>query len=393
MSNLPGKDTSLWLDTTPKTSYPKLEEDAKFDVVIAGGGITGIMCGWILQREGLNTAIIEKNRIIENTTGNTTAKLTSQHYLLYHDLINEQGQETAQAYAAANETSIDEIEEIVKAHNIDCDFERTDAYVYTNDDKKVQEVKNEVTAAQRLGLPATYEPKIELPFDIKASIRFANQAQFHPRKFLLPLADDFSKKGGRIYENTEAKDIKPGLLSQTLVTADGKIEAKYVIEATKYPFWKPKIFEKVMWTKLSYALGVRIRGDYPRGMYITTDEPLRSIRSHPYKEGQLLIFGGDSHKMEKGYDKDEHYQNLVDDVTRSYEVEEILYRWIAGDAMPYDKMPYIGEYPEYKNIFVATGYRAWGLAWSVAAARIITGSILNRPLLWSKPFSPARLKF
>lgn len=392
MSELPGLDTSLWIATTDDTRYPKFEyTDETCDVAVIGGGITGILTAYKLQKAGLRTVLLEKNRIVENTTGNTTAKLTSQHYLLYSELVQEHGAETAKTYADANEQAINDIEQLAQKLGIDCDFIRTDAFVYTNEESKVADIKHEVKVTQQIGLPSSFETKVDLPLPVKAAIKFSNQAQFHPRKFLLPIAEEFISLGGKIYEETEIKDIKAGKTLNNVVGQNGIIKAKYVVEATKYPFWRQKLFEKAYWTKLSYALGVTIDGHYPTGMYITTDNPSRTIRAHPYENGQILIFGGESHKMTKNYDKDEHYKSLVDDVKKHFKVKKIEYRWIAGDAMSNDKMPYIGAYPDHPHIYIATGYRAWGLAWAMAASDIIGGSILGKPVDWAEPFGLKRL--
>ncbi|MBX4190928.1 FAD-binding oxidoreductase [Candidatus Saccharibacteria bacterium] len=392
MSDLPGKDTSLWIATTKTTKYPGFgSQNETCDVAVIGGGITGILTAYKLQAAGLNTVILEKNRIVENTTGNTTAKLTSQHYLIYTDLVKEHGEEVAKTYASANQKAVDDIEALANKLNIDCDFLRTEAYVYTNQAQKIDEILKEVDVTKKLGLPSSFEEKIDLPLPAKGAIKFTNQAQFHPRKFLLPLAEETVKLGGRIFEETEVKDIETGPTTNTVVTQNGRLKAKYVVEATKYPFWQPKLFEKAYWTKLSYALGVTIGGDYPHGMYITTDDPIRTIRAHPYKDGQILIFGGESHKLTKDYDKNQHYQKLIDDVNKYFKVKEIIYRWIAGDAMSNDKMPYIGAYPAHPSVYIATGYRAWGLAWAMAASDAISGSILGKPADWAEPFSLKRL--
>ncbi|MEX2006873.1 MAG: FAD-binding oxidoreductase [Candidatus Saccharimonadales bacterium] len=386
-----GEDTSLWIDTTSDTNYPKLPKTSNnYDVAIVGGGITGILAAWFLQKAGLSTAIVEKDRIIANTTGNTTAKLTSQHYLIYDYLIHKFGKTTALAFANANQTAIDDIENLSKDLSIDCDFSRRDAYVYSNEEDKVDDIKKEVESAKSLGLPASFETQTDLPFEVKGAIKFTNQAQFHPRKFLLGVADQLVSAGGKIFEQTEAVAIQPGD-SITLETKNGKVTAKYLVEATKYPFWQPNIFADATWTKLSYALGVIIDGHYPQGMYITTDDPIRSIRSHPYKNDQILIFGGESHKMTKDYDKDEHYQNLLMDVNQKFKVKKAVYHWIAGDNMTYDRLPYIGAYPKHPNIYVAFGFRAWGLAWAMAAAQIITSQILGESTPDAQPFGLQRL--
>jgi glycine/D-amino acid oxidase-like deaminating enzyme len=127
-------------------------------------------------------------------------------------------------------------------------------------------------------------------------------------------------------------------------------------------------------------------------MYITAEHPTRTIRSHPYKSGEILIFGGESHKMTKDYDKDEHYNNLIKDVKNKFAVDSIVYRWIAGDVMPNDRMPYIGNYPNEKNIFIITGFQAWGLAWAMVAAELIKDAILGRSNPLQPILTPSRIK-
>jgi hypothetical protein len=157
MTELAGQDTSLWIATTQETRYPKFEyENERYEAAVVGGGITGILTAYKLQRAGINTVLLEKNRIVENTTGNTTAKVTSQHYLIYSDLVKEHGEEVAKIYGKANEQAIDGIESLAQKLNIDCDFKRTDAYVFTNDSKVIKDIEKEVEVNQQLGLPSCH---------------------------------------------------------------------------------------------------------------------------------------------------------------------------------------------------------------------------------------------
>jgi glycine/D-amino acid oxidase-like deaminating enzyme len=392
MAELPGQNTSLWLATTEETDFPKLEEHNEiFDVVVVGGGIAGTLTAWALNQAGQNTAIVEKDHIVQNTTGNTTAKLTSQHNLVYDFLINKHGEKFAKAFGEANEKAIKDIKNLSEKLGIDCDFESADAYVYTQREDKLDDIKKEVKAAQKLGLPASFEAEVGLPYPIKGAIKFADQAQFHPRKFLLGVAAELRQKEVPIYEQTEALDIEPGSPA-TLKTSQGEVKAKNIVVASKYPFWRREIFDDATWVKLSYALGVTLKNkDYPMQMYINTEDPVRTMRSHPYKDGRILVFGGESHKLTKDYDKDEHYKNLIDDVGQKFKVDQILYRWIAGDMMPHDKAPYIGAYPGQSNIFVITGFHAWGLAWGMASAEIVRDLITGTENKYTKHFSPARL--
>lgn len=389
-----GKDVSLWVETTKQTDYRSLEDDdLVYDVAVVGGGITGIALAFRLQREGRRVVLLERARIVEWTTGGTTAKLTSQHYLVYDYLIKQHGKEAARAFARANESGIDEIARLSRALGIDCDFRRRDAYVFTGRDDKACDMHAEVVAARGLGLQASFETEIDLPFEVVGAVKFSHQAQFHPRKFLLALAERFVAEGGVLYEQTEVTDILPGS-PHTLTTKRGDLRANVIVQASGAPFWGADIFDGRMWTKMSYALAVKLKSGvaYPDGMYITTDSPTRTIRSVPYGDGQLLIYGGESHEYdEKSYDPDRHYAALVDDVAKRFDVEEVMYHWLAGDNMPYDRMPYIGALPEYPTIYVATGYHAWGLAWGMSAAAIITGYITGSPLGWAHHFSLGRL--
>ncbi len=391
---LQGEDKSLWVGTTEQTDYPTLKGDKTvYDVVIVGGGITGIAAAYALQREGKSVALVERGRIVEWTTGGTTAKLSSQHYLVYDYLINRHGEEAAAAFARANQHGIDEVERLGNELGIDCDFSRRDAYAYTQDEGKIGAMKQEVAAALKLGLPASFETAIGLPYDVKGAVKFANQAQFHPRKFLLGIAEHFVAAGGMIYEQTEATDIVPGN-PNTVVTKRGNVQGRAIFQASGEPFWGGDILEGRMWIKMSYALAVTLKdaSAYPTGMYITTDHPMRTIRTADYDGGQALIFGGESHEYDEGsYDPDAHYQNLIEDVTKRFAVDKILYRWLAGDFMPYDRMPYIGPLPDHPSIYIATGYRAWGLAWAMSAAEIICGCVSGKPHQWAKPFSLDRL--
>ncbi|MEO6761169.1 MAG: FAD-binding oxidoreductase [Candidatus Saccharimonadales bacterium] len=391
---LEGKDVSLWVATTHETDYPVLKNDETiYDAAIVGGGITGIAQAYYLQQKGLKVVLIEKGHLVEWTTGGTTAKLSSQHYLIYDYLIKHHGEKTAQAFANANQQGIDRVEELSRELGIDSDFARRDAYVYSQTNDKIDAMKAEVVAAKKLGLPATLETTTDLPFDVTAAVKFTNQAQFHPRKFLLGLAKHFVANGGVIYEQTEATDIVPGT-PNVLKTKQGEIKAKNVIQASGEPFWKNEIFDGFMWVKMSYAIAVKLKdaSSYPKSMYITTDHPLRTIRSAKYEDGQVMIFGGESHEYdEASFDADLRHQNLIDDVRKKFDVDKVLFRWLAGDYMPYDRMPYIGALPGYPTIFAITGYRAWGLAWAMSATAAIANEIAGQPDDWVKPFSLDRL--
>src|SRR4051794_9609101 len=190
-----GKQLSFWIGTTPRTNFPTLQDDTAVDVAILGGGIVGLTAAVLLKRLGKTVAVIEARRIAEGVTGHTTAKITSQHKLIYDTLIKGHGKQKASLYAEANEAAIDRIEAFVNEQSIDCDFGRLPAYVYTEDADELSQLEAEVAAAQRVGLPVSFVSEVPLPFPIKGAVRFENQAQFHVRKYLLPLAEEIPGGG------------------------------------------------------------------------------------------------------------------------------------------------------------------------------------------------------
>ena len=195
-------------------------------MAVIGGGLAGVLIAYLLQQRGIPVVILECRKTGGGITKNTTAKITSQHSLIYKKLIMYKGEQRAWEYAMSNQRAIDKYQEIINELKIDCDFEILPNYIYTLDDE--QKIRQEVEAALKLGLPAVFTKETTLPFRVKAAIRFDNQAQFHPLKFLDRVADNL-----KIYENTRVTQInKNGLI----ITDQGSVKAKKVVIATHYPF-------------------------------------------------------------------------------------------------------------------------------------------------------------
>lgn len=186
---------SYWISSTERETYPQLKGKAAADVVVVGAGIFGVTTALFLTEAGFNTVLIEGRRILNGTTGYTTAKVTSQHRMIYDYLITKFGREKALQYANANQAAIEKIAELVEQYNIDCDFLRMGAYVYTESEAFIENIQKEVEAAKSLGIPASYTKDTGLPFTVKCAVRFDRQAQFHPLKYLTALVENAVKKG------------------------------------------------------------------------------------------------------------------------------------------------------------------------------------------------------
>lgn len=383
---------SYWVASTDRTNYPALEGDISVDAAVIGGGITGITCAYLLKREGLKVALIEADRILQGTTGHTTAKITSQHSLIYSKIKNYMGEEKARQYAEANETAINTISGLIKQEGIDCDFHWEPAYTYTLTDSYIQKIADEASLAASLGIKASFMEDIPLPFKVKAAVRFDDQARFHPRKYLLGLAKKIDGDGGAIFEQSRVVDINEGSPCTVITKQGKKVTADNVVIASHFPCYDGRGFYFArMYPERSYILALRIKEKFLGGMYITAEDPGRSLRSQEYEGGELLIVGGEHHKTAHGTNFQKHYENLLEFTKKHYQVQELLYRWSTQDYTTLDKVPYVGRLTsKLQNIYTATGFRKWGMTNGTAAAMIIRDLITKGENPWADVYAPSR---
>lgn len=405
---------SYWIESVKqeKKDFNKLNNSESVDVCIIGGGLTGITTAYYLSKTNLKVVLLEKYKIGEHTSGNTTAKITSQHDLFYDYLIQSQGKEKAKQYLEANEEAIQNIEKIVKDEAIDCEFERQDSYVYTLKPEDILKIKKEVEAVNSLGFPAKFVPDVELPFRTLGAIKFPNQAQFNPCKYVNGLVNAILKtKNVSIYENTKVIDIKSSKIEDdeemqediklndkngyTVITEDGEtVNAKYVVLATHYPIINiPGYYFLKMYQEMSYLIGVETDKPLFQGMYINSEQPTVSFRVAKDNGKNLLLIGGMGHKTGERKDVSDSYEKLEAIAKQYYPDCKIKYRWCTEDCISLDKIPYIGEFSNLMpNVYVGTGYKKWGMTTSNVAANIITNKILGNENKYEEVFTSTRLK-
>ena len=391
MGTLHERNPSLWVATTEETSYPALAGDLDVDVAVVGGGITGLTTALLLGRAGARVALVEAGRVAAGTTGYTTAKLTSLHGLVYADLIAEHGTDKARQYADANQAAIAAVRELAEGLGIDCQLETQDAYTYTTEAERRGDIAAEVEAATTLGLPATYVERTELPVAVEGAVRFADQAQFHPRRYCLGLAEALTDQGIGVFEATRALDVDEGGERAIVQTDGGSIVADHVVVATLLPFVDPGGFFTKAHPMRSYAMAVRIDGAVPQGMYLSTDSPSRSVRP-VHLDGEVgLVVGGESHKVGQGGDTTQYYATLETWARQTFDVRSIEHRWSAHDYVPVDSVPYVGRSPRSRRTMVATGFKKWGMTNGTAAAMILTDAILGRENPWAEVYDATRV--
>ena len=384
---------SLWLATTEEDSrFPRLDRPLSVDVAVLGGGIVGVSTALLLKRAGMTVAVVEAERVGTGVTGHTTAKLSSLHGLTYARLSSTFGDDGARAHGEANQAGIEQIAQWVEDERIDCDFRRKPNYTYATTRDGLSDIEKEVEAAQRAGLPAEYTEETDLPYPVSGAIRFEAQAEFHPRRFVLALAELVAGDGSHVFEETRATGVSEGRPCR-VETTGAPLTAGQVVVATHFPFLDRGLYFARMHPERSYALGVRARGAMPQGMYISADQPTRSIRSHPMPDGEILIVGGEGHKTGQGGDTVERYRALERFAREHWDVEAIEYQWASQDNESIDHLPYIGKFaPHSRRLYTATGFKKWGLAQGVAAAMILEDLILGRENAWASLYNPGRMK-
>ena len=343
----------------------------------------------LLKQAGKTVALVELGRVAHGVSGNTTAKLTSGHGLVYAKTARSHGPEVARVYAESNEAGLAKIAELVETHAIECDFERSDNYVYGTAAVDAADLREEALAAQVAGLHADFVGELALPFPVARAVRVRDQAQFHPAKYLAALAELIDGDGSHVFEETRATGVKEGDPS-TVSTSGGTIRAHDVVVATHLPFLDRGLHFAKAHPQMSYAVAAPVDST-PEGMYLSISEPTRSIRTTPHGGGRLLVLGGEGHPAGRDGDPRRRYEALEQDLAAWFGGEP-KYRWSAHDYVPVDGLPYIGHLtPLTKRLHVATGFAKWGLTKGTLAAMILTDEILGCPNPWAHAYDASRL--
>lgn len=365
---------SIWAQSCSIPERDRLNGDMETEIAVIGGGMAGILTAFFLQKEGCRVTVLEANRIGSGQTRNTTAKITSQHGMIYQSLVQTLGEARARQYAMANQTAVSEYRRIIEEERIACDFEEQDAYVYGDD---VQNLRAEAEVAARLGLPAEFSTELSIPLPAAGAVRFRGQGQFHPLKFLKAISEPLV-----VFEHTPVETVE----GTTLITERGRIRAEKVVFATHYPFVNfPGLYFARMHQERSYVLALENAAKVD-GMYIGGEADGYSFRNY----GDLLLFGGAGHRTGENSGGG-RYDALRQMAGALFPAGREVAFWSAQDCITPDSVPYIGPYaPGRPDWYVATGFQKWGMTSSMAAAMILRDAICGRENPWAAVFDPGR---
>lgn len=366
---------SIWAAETSIRKRAPLPGDLETEAVVIGAGMAGILTAYYLQKAGIRTVVLEADRIGSGQTKNTTAKITSQHNLIYDRLIYTLGSRAAFAYASVNEDAIEEYERLIKEKEIACDFVRCPAFLYSQSGERL--LRQEVEAAASIGIDAVFDTDSELPFCVSGVARFERQARFDPLKFLSAISEEVT-----VYERTEVLKVT----GNQVRTNRGCVTARHIIFASHYPFINvPGYYFARMYQERSYAVAIEGAGQI-EGMYLGIDRDGLSFR----QQGTMLLLGGCSHRTGRNKNGGQ-YIELQDRAKAFYPESRVVKFWSAQDCMTPDGIPYIGRFSASKpEWYVATGFGKWGMTSSMAAAHILTALITEQKCPAARVFSPQR---
>lgn len=388
--------TSVWMATSQVPTESALRSDLTVDVCVVGAGMAGLTTAYLLSREGRSVAVLDSRRIAAGQSQRTTAHLTNAHDDYYHEIEKIHGLEGIRTAAESHTRAIDAIEKLVKMLDIDCDFYRVPGYLFCAPGHSQDVLDREFAAAQRAGLEGLeFVGRAPLiGFDTGRCLRYPNQGQFHPLKYMTRLAQEIERAGGQIFTDTAVEKVTGGRRARVHTTHGPMVSADAVVVATNTPVNDILAIHTKQAPYLTYAIGVHVpKGSVPRALFWDTEENYHYIRTQPYDDQtDILIVGGEDHKAGQAFDQDERHARLEAWTRQRFDhLGEVAFRWSGMVMETIDGGAFIGRNPgDEENVFIATGDSGMGMTHGTIAGLLLTDLIQGRDNPWASFYDPAR---
>ena len=384
--------TSVWRATAPKTAFPMLQEEATADVVIVGGGITGITLALNLVEQGTSVILLEARDVGCGSTGNSTGNLYETISSGIRTIVDRWGEDVAHAVSTARRKAVEQIEQRVRQFNIPCEFRRCALYRYATSASAQASIENEYQGSLKAGLRAHFEKTLPAPFEQPQGpvLVLNNQAQFQPQAYVEGLAREAANRGCRIFENSIVLGVDAD--QHVVSTANGKVKAREIVLATHSPIGM-HLVQAEMTVNREYGLATRIpRGSFPEGIFWGSGVERLSVRSLDVDDESFFVCVGEEHKTGQ-QDTSISMDRLESAAQANFKVPEAEFRWSAQNYSAADGLPYIGR--DATGCFIATGFATDGLTYGTVAASLIADQIAGRdnvfaPIVKASRFSPLK---
>lgn len=388
-----GACKSIWQEKMPDyISKTQSLSENKFDVVIVGGGITGITTALQLQKAGLRCLVAEAHNLCFGTTGGTTAHVNSFFDTSYNQIASKFGEDNAQQVAMAAGEALELYKLNIAEYTIDCGYEQKSGYLFSQDDKQTDDLERIMESSKKAGVDVAFTDNIPVPIKFRKAIEYSGQANIHPSKYVYSLANAFEKKGGIILQNCMVKNVKGDAVLE-IETSTGKLNARSLIWATHIPPGINLLHFRCAPYR-SYAMAVTLNdGSYPDGLAYDMYDPYHYYRTHIIDGKKYLIVGGEDHKTAHEENTEKCFNQLEAHTRTFFNVREIEFKWSSQYFEPADGLAYIGHLPgNPDNVLVATGFGGNGITYSHIAAITLTQLITKGESRFAKLFDPDRLK-
>ena len=386
-----GMHASLWIATSKGSGRPRLAGDVEADVCVVGGGIAGLTTARLAQKDGRSVVILEAGRIAAQDSGHTTAHLTEMLDHGYATLRSHFGAKGALMAAVSSRVAIETIERLAAEEGIACRLQRVTGWRWAETPDQLSDLEEELEAMQQSGLRASFARETPLPWPVAGAIRVDEQAQFHPREYLLGLAERIAAAGGQLFEGTRALKIEEGD-GCTVETERGVVRCREVVVATHHPVSSKFALHTKIAPYRTYALAARVPALPRPGLYYDSEDPYHYVRTQETSAGAFLVVGGEDHKV--GHDDETHARfDALERWTRErFEGAEIAYRWSGQVIEPADGLPFIGRAPLSTHVYVATGFSGTGMTFGTVSGVVIADAIAGRENPFAKLFDATRVK-